>query len=207
MNPKDSWPLSSKRKGQMTVNFDAKNFSSWRSNSARKAMNHISSVWHDIECTNFLIDHAFRALCALHPAALENDREADKQERMWIEILETLSRSIYRDLHIICQIIKKEAECPDSIFTPVSQQESYKRLKNKILEIRNLIVEHREKPNFYTPIGSRWTSSSSGTDLVMVMMTDKGKHRTIQFDPLADAEQIRCFLDSVRSKEATGDNL
>lgn len=180
----------------MALHFSTKDFCHWNCAAARVVSNHISAVWHDIEVNNFLIFRAHSALCDLHPYTIENDAEAVRQERMWIEVLEVLCKAIYRDLCVIVKLIQEDKkQTKQSVFRKLHGAEGYSHLEERILEIRNLIIEKRDKPNFYKGLGSCWSSAASGTDLSMLIQTKDGKRKTVQFDPLGDAEAMRQFLD------------
>ena len=205
MQPKDTWSLIAHRKGELTIKYEARDFCRWRSVIAPKSAAHISSVWHGIECTNFLIDHAFRSICGLNDYVLANDKEALKQEQMWIHVLESLSFSMYRDLHIICKVIEEYEEA-EPVFQSLSDSKEYRQLERRIIEIRNWLVEHRDKPNFYTQLAHAWSTAASGTDLRIQVQPPKRKKddrqpepKTIQLQPLTDAETMRNFLNLVFS--------
>lgn len=191
MEPKNVWPMVVHRHGELAIKYDVRSFCRWSSAVAKKSASHISSTWHDIECTNFLIDRAYSSLCDLHRDTSENIKEIVRQEQMWIHILEMLSLSMYRDLHIICKIIEKDEEA----FKKICDLEGYRQLKNRVIEIRNWLIEHKDKPNFYTQLASSWTSFASGTDLAILVDAGERGRREIQIKPLTDAESMRLFLD------------
>ncbi len=189
------WPIVSGRVGELQIHHSPKDFCYWNSVSAPKEANHITAVWHDIECNNFLISDASSKSNALHSYILKNDEEAMRQQKMRISVLQTLTRSIYRDLDIIVRIIRKHLkENPNSTFNKIDN-ENFHQLKNKIKEIRDHLIEHREKPDFYQGLNSLWTSFNSGTDITIEAKTKQGKEVVIHFNPLADAESLHQFLD------------
>lgn len=195
MDSKKCWPIIAGRAGELSIKFDPKDFPTWNFiGYTSKGVNHLSVVWKDVECTNFLIDLAFRQICELNDHHLAEDKEAMRQQNMWIEVLQTLNRNMYTQLFTITEIIKSETKISNSPLRQIFQNETYSELRNRISEIRNHLISKPFTPDFYRSLASCWSTESSGTDLRITIENKNGQNKEVLFKPLTDAKILYDFL-------------
>jgi len=195
MDSRKRWPITAGRVGELPIKFDPKDFPTWNFIGYRsQGVDHLSIIWKDLECTNFLIDFAFRQICDLNDCVMDEEKEALRQQNMWIESLQTLNRGMYTQLFTITEIIKNEKDIPNSPVSQIPKNKAYCELRNRISDIRNHLISKPYQPDFYRSLTSCWSTESSGTDLKIRVKDKDGKKREVQFKPFVDAKVLHDFL-------------
>lgn len=146
--------------------------------------NHIAKTWVDIEYLRFLFNYVFSKICA----------NPDTQEsKMLFNALLVLSKDFYLHFGIVKKLINKllkdiNNQNIKSIFL------AKKKFWDKINDIRNHILVHKEKKDFFNIKLSFQGTHPRGIYIDLTYTNKEREKERIEILPLVDVAEVESFL-------------
>lgn len=152
-------------------------------------INHINNTWEDIEYLNYLFHIPFSKLC--------KSKETTEMSMILIALC-VLGKDFYIHLGIIEKLIKQLKKTSTSMeFKKLCSE--YATYWKKIKKIRNLIIIHKDKKDFYRPKLTAQGTDPSGISMYLKYLTKEGKEEEIEMIPIDDLCICLEFLEKVNN--------
>jgi hypothetical protein len=148
---------------------------------------HINAVWMDIEYLRYIYDMADQKF---------NDTKDNDECFMLFDALHVVSMDFYVHLEIIRKMIGKLLHVSRN---PIAKDlyTKHKDLWNRIGEVRNSVIIHRDKPNFYKRNRSSIANGFRGIDFELEYEDKDGNKSTKLISGLGDVSKVEQFLKEI----------